>query len=516
MSSSGRELSGALLVGIDIGTSGAKVVLVDETGDVVTESVREYPSYSPQPLWSEQNPDDWARAAFGAVRAAIERSGTWPGRIAGIGLAGQMHGLVLCDAHGELLRPAILWNDQRTGPQCDAVTARLGLDTLIARTGNAMLPGFTAPKMLWVRDHEPDLWRRAASFALPKDDVRDRLTGMRASDVSDASGTALFDVTKRAWSDEMFADLGLDPALAPDCAESCEVIGAVTSEAARMTGLLAGTPVVAGAGDQAAQAIGAGLAHEGDVCVTIGTSGVVFAPTAAPRIEPQGRLHAFCHAVPGMWHVMGVMLSAGGSLRWYRDALCAEYAAKSRAAGRDPYDDLVGEAAQVPPGAEGLIFLPYLTGERTPHPDPLARGAFVGLTARHTRAHMTRAVIEGVGFGLLDALELVRASGVETACVRVSGGGVRSPLWRQILATQFGVPVVSLAAQHGASFGAALLAGVGAGVFADVGAACHAAVRIAETTEPIASWSARYRDLHAAYRSLYDALRPSFMALAER
>ncbi len=509
-------MPGALLVGIDVGTSGAKVVLVDETGHVVAEAVREVPSYAPYPLWSEQDPDDWLRAAFAALRDVIDRSGVRPERIAGVGVAGQMHGLVLLGSDGAPLRRAILWNDQRTGSQCEAVTARLGLDVLLARTGNAMLPGFTAPKLLWVREHEPDIWRQAASFALPKDYVRDRLTDVRATDVSDASGTSVFDVTKRAWSDAMFVDLGLDRALAPDCAESCTVIGHVTGEAARATGLVAGTPVVAGAGDQAAQALGAGLAREGDVCVTIGTSGVVFAPTAAPRIEPRGRLHAFCHAVPGMWHVMGVMLSAGGSLRWYRDALCAELATAARDAGRDPYDDLLIEAANVSPGAEGLLFLPYLTGERTPHPDPLARGVFVGLTTRHSRAHLTRAVIEGVGFGLLDALKLVREAGVETQSVRVSGGGATSPLWRQILATQFGVPVVTLAAQHGASFGAALLAGVGAGVFSDVGAACDTAVRIADMTSPTASWSSRYRDLYATYRSLYDALRPSFAELAER
>jgi len=398
-----------------------------------------------------------------SIRAALEGSGAAPERVTAIGLTGQMHGLVLLDDAGEPLRPAILWNDQRTAAECDEIRARVGRERLIALTGNDALTGFTAPKLLWVRRHEPEVYASARHILLPKDYVRYRLTDTYALDKADGSGTILFDLRARDWSPEMLAALDIPPAWLPRTYEGTEITGAVSVEAAAATGLLAGTPVVAGGGDQAAQAVGVGAVRPGTVALTLGTSGVVFAPADAPLIEPEGRLHAFCHAVPGRWHLMGVMLSAAGSLQWYRDTLAPGV----------PFDALAAEAEEAPPGSEGLLFLPYLTGERTPHPDPLARGAWVGLTSRHRRAHLTRALLEGVAFGLRDGFALLREAGLGAAGeVRVSGGGARSRLWRQILASVPVVELVSVVAGEGAAYGAALLAGVGAGAWLDVDAAC--------------------------------------------
>jgi xylulokinase len=411
-----------------------------------------------------------------------------------------MHGLVLLDAQGQVLRPCIMWNDQRTAAQCAAITRQVGADKVLRLTGNPVLPGFTAPKIVWVRENEPEVYRRIATVLLPKDYARYRLTGGFFSEVSDASGTSMFDVGQRQWSDEMLKALGVPRQWLPEVTESPVVSARVSAQAAQETGLLEGTPVVGGGGDQAAQATGVGAVQPGIVALTVGTSGVVFAPLASYAYEPDGRLHAFCHSVPGQWHFMGVMLSAAGSLQWYRDTL----------APAEDFGSLTDEAKNAPPGCEGLVFLPYLTGERTPHPDPLARGAFVGLTARHTRAHMTRAVLEGVAFGLRDGFELIKSSDAGVIReVRVSGGGARSPVWRQIMADVMGVPLVVAEAIEGAAYGAALLAGVGGGVWPDVATAAQATVKLGDRVEPGANARA-YEPMYRLYRELYPMLKPAF------
>ncbi len=495
------------LLGIDVGTGGSKAVLVDDDGAVVADTTTEYPLSTPKPLWSEQHPHDWWRATVGSIRTVLERANVAADRVAAIGLTGQMHGLVLLDGHGEVLRPAILWNDQRCAAECDVIHDRVGREKVIEITGKPVLTGFTAPKILWVKSNEPDVYDRAAKLLLPKDYVRYRLTGALASDMADASGTSLLDVGRRRWSDEMIGALEIPRAWLPDVTESPQASSAVSDDGARETGLIAGTPVVAGAGDQAAEGVGTGIVAPGAVSVALGTSGVVFAATDSPHADRKGRLHAYCHAVPGVWHVMGVMLSAGGSFRWYRDVLGQPEVAEARRRGVDPYDLLAGSAAEAPAGSEGLLFLPYLTGERTPHADPHARGAFVGLTLRHGKAHLTRAVMEGVTFGLKDSLELVRGMGVAVERVRVSGGGARSAFWRQMMADVFGAEVVTVNTVHGAAFGAALLAGVGAGMFAGVAEAAGALVRETGSTAPGPNASI-YPESYQRYRALYPALAP--------
>jgi xylulokinase len=422
-------------------------------------------------------------------------------QIAAIGLTGQMHGLVCLDKNGEVLRPAILWNDQRTQAECDYIMETIGTERFIQLTGNRALTGFTAPKIVWVRRHEPEVYARIAHILLPKDYIRFRLTQDYHTDLAGAAGTVLLDVARRQWSEEVLSALEIPMAWMPKTHEGTQITGVVSEAAAQITGLKAGTPVVGGGGDQAAQAVGVGAVKPGIVALTVGTSGVVFAPLSRYSYEPEGRLHAFCHAVPGQWHFMGVMLSAAGSLQWYRDTLAAN----------TDFDSLVNEAAAVPPGGEGLQFLPYLTGERTPHPDPLARGAFVGLTTRHTRGHMTRAVLEGVAFGLRDSFELIKNSGLTIEEVRVSGGGAKSPLWRQIMTDILNVPLKQVAAIEGASYGAALLAGVGAGLWPDVLTATQVIVAESET-HPSANVAA-YEQEYQIYRSLYPTLKDTFKAL---
>jgi xylulokinase len=449
-----------------------------------------------------------------SIKCVLQEEGVKPADVVGVGLTGQMHGLVLLDAQGEVLRPCIMWNDQRTAAQCAAITEKVGLENVLRLTGNPILPGFTAPKIVWVRENEPGVYANVAKVLLPKDYVRYRLTGGFFGEVSDASGTSMFDVGQRQWSDEMLQALGVPRAWLPEVTESPVVSARISAGAAAETGLLEGTPVVGGGGDQAAQAVGTGIVAEGVVSATLGTSGVVFAASDSYRVEPQGRLHAFCHAVPGMWHLMGVMLSAAGSFRWYRDTLAETERAQEAETGRDAYDILTEAAAGVAPGCEGLLFLPYLTGERTPYPDPNARGVFFGLTLRHGKAHMTRAVLEGVSYGLLDSLELMRALGLSIEQVRASGGGARSPLWRQILADVFDAEIVTVNVTEGAAYGAALLAGVGAGVYADVLSACEVAIQLTGQTEPGPAVSI-YADYYPRYRALYPALAPEFAAIAE-
>ncbi len=491
-------------LGIDVSTTATKALLIGPDGEVVSVASSEYNYETPRPMWTEQHPHLWWQATVASIRRVLAESGVNPADVRGVGLTGQMHGLVLLDEKGQVLRPAILWNDQRTAAECDEIRARLGKDRLIQITGNDALTGFTAPKILWVRNNEPEIFARARHILLPKDYVRYRLTGEFAIDKADGAGTILFDLKTRDWSREVLETLEIPPEWLPPTFEGPQITGRVTPEAAEETGLKAGTPVMAGGGDQSAQAVGVGAVEPGVVALTLGTSGVVFASTQEPFIEPEGRLHAFCHAVPERWHLMGVMLSAGGSLRWYRDTI---------APGMD-FDTLLAPAAAVPPGSEGLLYLPYLTGERTPYPDPLARGAFVGLTVRHTQAHMTRAVLEGVAFGLRDSFELMKAVGLaEITQVRASGGGARSPLWRQILADVLGVELVTVNTTEGAAYGAALLAATGAGVFPDVPAACTAVVTVTGRTEPGPA-SRFYEEMYPLYRALYPALRPTFNAVA--
>jgi xylulokinase len=501
------------LLGIDVGTTGSKALLIDADGQVVASAVTEYPMMTPQPLWAEQNPTDWWQATATSIRRVLNRGTVRPEEIAGIGLTGQMHGLVMLDDHGHVLRPCIMWNDQRTAAQCAAITAQVGQARLLELTGNPVLPGFTAPKVVWVREHEPQVYAKTARILLPKDYVRFCLTGEFFSEVSDASGTSLFDVGRRTWSEEMLAALDIPRRWLPEVTESPVVSARVNSYAAHETGLPAGTPVVGGGGDQAAQAVGTGIVHEGVVSVTLGTSGVVFAASDSYRVEPEGKLHAFCHAVPGQWHLMGVMLSAAGSFRWYRDTLAEVEKQQAAAAGADAYDLLTAAAAAVPAGCEGLIFLPYLTGERTPHPDPNARGVLFGLTLRHGRPHLTRAVLEGVSYGLLDSLELMRGLGLTIEQVRVSGGGARSSLWRQILADAFDTEIVTVNVTEGAAYGAALLAGVGAGVWADVAEAARRSVAVTGRLSPGPD-AAVYADFYPRYRALYPALKAEFEAVS--
>nr|MBA2390907.1 xylulokinase [Geodermatophilaceae bacterium] len=448
-----------------------------------------------------------------SIRRVLAESGVHPGELAAVGLSGQMHGLVLLDSRGEVLRPCIMWNDQRTVAQCDEITRRVGAGRLLQLTGNPVLPGFTAPKILWVREHEPEVYARVTHILLPKDYLRYCLSGGHFSDVSDASGTALFDVGRRNWSDEMREALEIPRGWLPEVTESPVVSARVSAEASEATGLPVGLPIVGGGGDQAAQAVGAGIVAEGLVSATLSTSGVVFAASDRYRIEPEGHLHAFCHAAPGMWHLMGVMLSAAGSFRWYKETLCRAEVNQAEAAGRDVYDLLTEGAAAVPPGSDGLLFLPYLSGERTPYPDADARGVFFGLTLRHRQAHLTRAVLEGVSYGLRDSLELMRDLGIRIEQVRASGGGARSLLWCQILADVFGTEIVTLNATEGAAYGAALLAGVGAGVYASVPEACERTLKVAQHTVPGAAAGA-YAAYYPRYRALYPALALEFKALA--
>jgi xylulokinase len=501
------------LLGIDVGTTGSKAVLIQPEGSVVAEVTTEYPMFTPQPLWAEQSPEDWWSATVTSIRGVLERGGVRAEDVAGIGLTGQMHGLVLLDASGAVLRPCIMWNDQRTAAQCAEITNELGASNLLRLTGNPVLPGFTAPKILWVREHEPEVYGRVAHVLLPKDYIRYRLTGEMLSDVSDASGTSLFDVKHRRWSPDMLEGLGIPRAWLPEVTESTTVGATVNKQAAQATGLAPGTATVGGAGDQAAQAVGSGIIAEGLVSVTLGTSGVVFAASNEYRVESEGRLHAFCHAVPGMWHLMGVMLSAAGSFRWFRDTLGETEIVEAKPSGRDPYEVLTELAARIAPGCEGLLFLPYLSGERTPHPDPDARGVFFGLTLRHTKAHLTRAVMEGVTFGLRDSLELMKTLGIDFRQVRASGGGARSGLWRQILADVLGVNIALVNVSQGAAFGAALLAGVGVGVYGDVADACKKAIEVRDGERPGPA-APVYADYYPRYRALYPALAGEFEALA--
>jgi len=469
------------LVGLDVGTTGVKALALSPEGDVLARAEESYELSTPHPGWAEQDPEDWWRAAERALAVL-------GGETTSIGLSGQMHGLVVLDDRDHVLRPAILWNDQRTEAECVEIEQRVGLTRLIQLTGNRALTGFTAPKLLWLRRHEPTTYAQVAHVLLPKDYVRLRLTGEHAIDAADASGTLLFDVARRRWSREMLEALEVDAAWLPRALESPEVSGETA----------AGIPVAAGAGDQAAAALGVGVDRPGPVSVVLGTSGVVFAALPAFAADPQARVHAFCHAVPGGWHAMGVMLSAAGSLRWLRDVL----------GSRGGYDELTAAAEEWPAGTEGLTFLPYLSGERTPHADPHARAAFAGLTLRHDRGALVRAVLEGVAYGLRDSLELLRELGVDPRDGRVSGGGARSEVWLRILASVLGLPIRRTTADEGSAYGAALLGGVAAGVFRDVHEAVATCVRLLDPVDPDPQWVDAYEHGYRRFQLLYPALRP--------
>jgi xylulokinase len=489
-----------LVLGIDVSTTATKAILIDPTGEVRGTGIVEYAFQMRRPLWSEQDPAVWWDAAQSAIRAALAAAGAAGEDVEAVGLTGQMHGAVLLDKGGAVLRPAILWNDQRTAAECDEIREAVGPERLIEISGNDALTGFTAPKLLWVARHEPDVWARLAHVLLPKDYVRYRLTSEYAIDKADGSGTILFDLAARNWSSELLATLGLDPSWFPPTFEGPRQTGSVTDFAGEATGLRAGTPVVAGGGDQSANAVGVGVVDDGAMALSLGTSGVIFGATDSPVHESHGLVHAFCHAVPGRWHLMSVMLSAAGSLRWFRDAL----------APGEEFGALAASAGEVEAATDGLFFLPYLSGERSPHPDPLARGAFVGLSLQHDRRHLVRAVLEGVAFGLRDGLDLMIAAGMpRPGQIRASGGGLASETWRQILADVLEAELVATSTTEGASFGAAILAAVGVGWFDDVQEAAASLVRISPVAGARPSGSA-YADAHAAYQELYPALAPVF------
>lgn len=490
------------LLGIDVGTGGTRAIVIDTSGKVVASATAEHaPFASPEPAWAEQDPRDWWRACRDAVRSVLSQ-GIRADQITGVGFSGQMHGAVLLNRGGDVIRPAIIWCDQRTEQQCRQITELVGADRLIRLTCNPALAGFTLPKLLWVRANEPELWSNVRSILLPKDYVRYRLTGDRASDVADASGTLLFDVSARRWSSEMLAASEIKEDVLPEVFESPEVTGRISAEAAEATGLKPGTPVVAGGGDQAAGATGMGIVRPGAVSATIGTSGVVFAATGRPALDPKGRVHTFCHAIPGRWHVMGVTQGAGLSLRWFRDQFGA-----GPEDGRDPYERLCEEAERTSPGAQGALWAPYLMGERTPHLDSRARAAMVGLTASHTRAHLIRAILEGVAFSLRDSFEIFREMGVPVESIRLGGGGARSALWRQIQADVYGHRVDIVEAEEGAAYGAALLAGVGAGVWRSVDEACDNTVRVAIRVEPNNETVDLMNRQYSVFREVYPALK---------
>ncbi len=514
------------LLGLDIGTTGAKALLCDTDGQVLATASADYPLFTPFPLWSEQNPEDWWQGAQSALRAVVERAGIPPKHIAGLGLTGQMHGAVFLDAANQVIRPALLWNDQRTAAECAEMTARVGAERLIAIAGNPALTGFQAPKILWLRKHEPEHYRRIARVLLPKDYVRLRLSGSIATDASDAAGTLLLDLQHRDWSDDLLAALEIPRAWLPPVYEGPQVTGTLLPEVAAALGLPVGLPVVAGGSDNAAAAVGTGIVQPGIVSSSIGTSGVIFAHSSDIALDPQGRLHSFCHAVPGDYHLMAVTLAAGGSLRWFRDLLRSALGERQITHNlgntqNQPllpalsYEQLTALAATVPIGAEGLIFLPYLSGERTPHLDPLARGAFVGLSTRHSVAHMARAVMEGVVFSLCDGLAIMRSLGLTPTQVRATGGGGRSLLWRQMQADCYATLVATLSVEEGPAYGAALLAGVGTGQWASVATAVAATVEVKAITTPDPLAQDRYAAAYAIYRDLYSALRTSMHRLAQ-
>ncbi|MFO7636774.1 MAG: xylulokinase [Clostridia bacterium] len=502
------------LIGIDIGTSGTKTVLFDHMGRTVSSSVHEYPLYQPRIGWAEQDPGDWWEAVCITVRNVIADSGVNPSEIKGVGLSGQMHGLVMMGRDGEVLRKSIIWCDQRTSEECVEITRKVGKERLIELTANPALTGFTASKILWVRKHEPHIYERTCRILLPKDYIRYMLTGEYATEVSDASGMQLLHVENRDWSDEVLDKLEINKSLLGKVYESCEATGKITREAAARTGLAEGTVVAGGAGDQAAGAVGNGIVEKGIISSTIGTSGVVFAHSDEIQIDPLGRVHTFCHAVPGCWHVMGVTQGAGLSLKWFRDNFCLEEMRTAELMGIDPYVLMDKEAERIRPGSEGILYLPYLMGERTPHLDPHARGVFFGLSAAHGKGHMIRAILEGVVFSLCDCLEIIRGMGICAREIRASGGGGRSRLWRQMQADMFHTGITTVQSGEGPALGVAILAGVAAGIYKDVVSTCRELVQVEDRLEHDVATGKVYEKYYRIYRELYPSLKNNFKNLA--
>lgn len=496
----------AYLLGLDISTTSSKALLINHKGEVLGSASSPHLHSSPKPMWSEQDPLDWWNAVIHSIQDVIVQTKIQAIDIIAIGLTGQMHGLVLLDENGEVLRPAILWNDQRCQVQCDEIHERVGKNRFIQICGNAALTGFTAPKILWVAENEPDVYDKVRHVLLPKDFIRYKLTGDFAMDKADGSGTALFNLKARDWSEELINILNIPCEWLPQTFEGPEITGRVNKLAGNFTGLAQGTPVMAGGGDQAAGAIGVGAVEPGVIGLTVGTSGVVFAATPEPLIEPEGRLHAFCHAAPDLWHFMGVMLSAAGSLQWFRDNLVVGMS----------FNQLLEDAEKVPAGSEGLLFLPYLSGERTPHPDPFARGAFIGFTLRHNHTHMTRALLEGVAFGFKDIFTLIQNAGLaKVTQIRVTGGGTKGYLWRQVLADVLESELVGVNTTEGSAFGAALLAGVGIGFWSDVVNACRDTIHITEITKPNPGNYQVYRTNYEIYQRLYPLLKNTFKEISD-
>jgi xylulokinase len=505
----------SVYLGIDIGTSGTKTLAVREDGCILASSTIDYPLYSPKPGWSEQDPNDWWQATVAGVQQVLAKGKIKPADVKGIGLSGQMHGSVFLDKSHDVIRPALLWNDQRTAAECQEIEAKAGgRPALIKLVANPALTGFTAPKVLWLRNHEPQHYERLVQVLLPKDYVRFRLTGEFATEVSDASGTLLLDVAKRNWSGALLQKLDIDPALLPNVYESEEVSGHLTEATGKLLGLPSGIPVVGGGGDQAAGAVGNGIVQTGVISATMGTSGVVFAHSDEVQIDPQGRVHTFCHAVRGKWHVMGVVLSAGGSLQWYRNQFADAEAAVAKALDVDTYEVVTQEAAKAPAGCEGLYFLPYLTGERTPHADPHCRGAWIGLSLRHGRPHLIRSVMEGATYAMRDSLEIIRDMNIPLDEIRLSGGGARSEFWRQLQADVYGQDVFTINAEEGPAYGVALLAMAGTGKYADVVEACTAAIEVVSQTPAKPEARRRYGELYPMYGRLYRSLKDDFRAIA--
>jgi xylulokinase len=499
-------------LGIDIGTSGTKTLVINDKGKILAEATENYPCYFPKPLWSEQDPEDWWKATVATVRQVVKKAKLKAADVKAIGLSGQMHGSVFLDKRGKVIRKALLWNDQRTAAECTEIEERAGgREALIKMVANPALTGFTAPKILWLRNHEPKHFEKTVKILLPKDDVRRRMTGEFATDVSDASGMLLLDVAKRNWSKELLSKLQLDESLFGKCYESEEITGKLTKEAAAAMGLSPDCVVVGGAGDCAANGIGTGVVTSGTLSTSIGTSGIMFVHSDEVQIDPAGRLHTFCHAVHGKWHMMGVSLTGGGALQWFTEKIC-----DGLGKGKDQrYKQLTAEAEKISAGSEGLFFLPYLAGERTPHADPHARGCFIGLTLKHGRGHLTRAVMEGVAYAMRDSLAIIRELNVPVKQIRASGGGSKNPLWRQIQADAFGQDVVTINAEQGPAYGVALLAAVGAGAFKNVEEACAATIRVVSKT-PLSKKSAKVYDAgFPIYQQLYRSLKSDFRAINE-
>lgn len=500
-------------LGIDIGTSGTKSLLIDSEGTVHAEAAAEYPLHQPRAGWTEQDPEDWWKATIRTVRQVIQIAKCKPGDVRAIGLSGQMHGSVFLDKNDKVIRPALLWNDQRTVAECDEITTRAGgRKALIKMVANPALTGFTAPKILWLRNREPRNFDRLAKVLLPKDEIRRRLTGEYASEVSDASGTLLLDVVKRKWSKKLLSKLELDPDLLPPVYESEDVTGTLSKEAAETLGLTTDCKVVGGAGDCAAGAVGNGVVKQGILSTSVGTSGVMFVHSDTPQYDSEGRLHTFCHAVRGKWHMMGVNLTSGGALQWWVDSILQGLSGIGK---KDRYQGATNEAANAAAGSGGLLFLPYLNGERTPHADPSARGAFIGLNTTHQRAEMTRAVMEGVTFALRDSLEIIRGLDVPVREIRASGGGSKNPLWRQMQADVFGKKVSTLEVEQGPAFGVALLAAVGDQAYKSIAEACKATIKVAEQTPADRKATKTYNQLYPIYQRLYGNLKEDFAELAK-